>query len=83
MCVARDEDTEDGGKKGQLTSNPSDIDAVVRRAWNTVYNGIGGCIGTAVDLFLNKYAKYIMKVAPCDIPDITGDRVYAAFAATK
>ena len=29
LCIARDRDTEDGGKKGQLTSNPSDIDEVV------------------------------------------------------
>ena len=49
MCVARDRDAEDGGKKGQLTSNPADIDAVVRRAWKAVYDGIGGTIGTAVE----------------------------------
>ncbi len=64
MCVARDQDTEDGGKKGQLTSNPTDIDAVVRRAWDAVYQGIGGCIERAVVMFLDKHARFSMKAAP-------------------
>ena len=32
IVVERDCDTKDGGKKGELTSNPRDIDAVVKRA---------------------------------------------------
>ena len=40
-CIARDRDTADGGKNGQLTSNPADIDGVIRRAWKVVYDAIG------------------------------------------
>ena len=39
LCIARDKDTEDGGKKGQLTSNPGDIDGVVKRAWKRYMMG--------------------------------------------
>ena len=56
-CIIRDRDTEDGGKKGQMTANPTDIDAVVRRAWRTIYNGTTDAAGGAVDLFMNKFAK--------------------------
>ena len=30
--VCRDQDTADGGKGGQMTSNPADVDAIVKRA---------------------------------------------------
>ena len=80
LCIARDEDTQDGGKKGQLASNPSDVDGVVRRAWKKIYDGIGGCIGTAVDHFFNKYVRYILKAVPFEVPEITGERVYEAFS---
>ena len=79
MCVARDRDTEDGGKKGQLTSNPADIDEVVRRAWKAIYDGIGGNIETAIEFFLNKYTKYILRIVPCEVQALTGERIYAAF----
>ena len=48
-----------------------------------MYDGIGGCIDTAVDLFLNKYVKYILKVVLFDVPDITGERVFQAFSKTS
>ena len=32
IVVGRDRDTKDGGKKGELTSNPQDIDAVVKKS---------------------------------------------------
>jgi len=70
-------------KNGQLTSNPSDIDGVVRRAWKKIYDGIGGCIGTAVDHYFNNYVRCILKAVPFDVPDLTGERVYEAFSKTS
>ena len=35
--IVRDRDTDDGGKKGQITSNPADIDGIVRRAWQAIH----------------------------------------------
>ena len=32
MSVCRDQDTKDGGKTGQMTSNPQDVNAIVKRA---------------------------------------------------
>ena len=40
VMVERDKDTLDGGKCGELTSNPRDIDAVVKRAWQAIHNGM-------------------------------------------
>jgi len=39
-----------------------------------------GCIETAVEHFFNKYAKYILKAAPFEVPDLDGERVYQAFS---
>ena len=33
MGVKRDRDTPDGGKKGELTTDPMQIDLIVQRAW--------------------------------------------------
>ena len=35
--VCRDQDTSDGGKAGQMTSNPADVDAIVKRAWQNIH----------------------------------------------
>ena len=53
VCVERDRNTSDGGKKGEITSNPRDIDAVVKRAWQAIHDGANGCIETAVEAFVN------------------------------
>ena len=42
MGVFRDSDTPDGGKAGQMTSDPAEIDAVVKGAWRAVYDGMQG-----------------------------------------
>lgn len=81
-CTVKDKDTNDGGKKGQITTNLADIDGIVKRAWKTIYDGVGGNIGTAVHDFLNKYSRYILKTTPFDVPLITGQRVYETFYKT-
>ena len=43
-----------------MTTNPTDIDAVVRRAWKAIYDGTADATGGAVDFFLNKFAKYFL-----------------------
>jgi len=39
------------------------MDGVVKKAWEKIYDGIGGCIETAVGRYFNKYARYILKAA--------------------
>ena len=36
--VCRDRDTADGGNTGQMTSNPMDVDAIVKRAWPKIHS---------------------------------------------
>ena len=84
VTVERDRDTHhDGGKCGELTSNPRDIDAVVKRAWQAIHNGMKGCIETAVEAFLCKYLRYICVVPRKKLPRLTGKRVYESFKNIK
>ena len=62
--VCRDRDTADGGKAGQMTSNPADVDAIVERAWQKIHKGTGGYITNAVDYFLDTYCEDIFKRKP-------------------
>ena len=41
MGVCRDRDTADGGNAGQMTSNPDDVDAIVKRARQKIHEGAG------------------------------------------
>ena len=82
-CVCRDQDTKDGGRKGQITSNPSDVDGVVKRAWQAIHNGMAGCMSKATDLFLNTYCKFTVNTFPFKVDDITAEMVRDSFTQTK
>ena len=47
-----------------MTANLADIDAVVRRAWKTIYDGAAEATEGAVDAFMNKFAKFFLKATP-------------------
>ena len=83
VVVERDQCTKDGGKPGELTSNPQDIDAIVKRTWQAIHGGIGGAIGKAIEAYLHNYSRYIIKSKGFEVPTITGQRVYEAFSKTK
>ena len=83
MGVFRDKDTPDGGKAGQMTSDPAEIDAVVKRAWQTVYDGMGGCITTAVETYLEIYNKYILKMPEAELKPLDAQTVYDSFRRVK
>ena len=80
--VCRDQDTSDGGKTGQMASNPADIDAIVKRAWQKIHRGMGGCIANAVELFLDTYCEDTFKKKPFKVEKITGEMVQASFGRT-
>ena len=73
--MERDRDTEDGGRKGEIASKPTEIDAIVKRAWKTIHDGMSGCIDTAVEEYLNKYRRYVRKATPAQTKRLTGKRV--------
>ena len=54
-------------KKGQITSNPADIDGIVKRAWQAIHEGADGCIETAVDLFLGTDCRTVHKRRPFEV----------------
>ena len=73
--VCRDRDIADGGKTGQMTSNPADVDAIVKRAWQQFHKGAGGCITKAFDVFLDNYRDVIVKRKPFEVAKMTGELV--------
>ena len=83
MGVFRDRDTPDGGKAGQMTSDPAEIDAVVKRAWKAVYDGMQGCTVNATEKYLTIYCKYIVRLPEVKIGPIDGSRVFESFGNTK
>ena len=83
MGVFRDRDTPDGGKAGQMTSDPAEIDAVVKRAWKAVYDGMQGCILKAVENYLEIYSKYILRMPEAKIDLLDGHMVFDSFRQIK
>ena len=83
VMVERDRQTKDGGKPGELTSNPQDIDAIVKRTWQAIHKGIGGVVGKAIETYLHNYTRYITMRKTFEAPAITGQRVYEAFGKTE
>jgi len=65
-----------------MTSNPEDVDAIVKRVWQKIHAGAGGCITTAVDCFFNKYCGVISKTKPFEVEKMTGEMVQASFTRT-
>ena len=82
-CVCRDEPTIDGGKVGEITTNPREVDAIVKRAWKKIYDGVGGCIQEGVDVFLEKYCNFIYKSTPTPLQPMDAQMVYESFGRTK
>ena len=71
-----------GGGEGQLTANPADIDAVVRRAWKNIYDGVADATGGVADISMNKFAKYFLKAPPYEVEPLAGDRIFESFSKT-
>ena len=73
--ICRGRDTSDGGKKGQIASNPVDVDNIVRRACQAIHEGAEGCIESAVEHFMDLYCSTIYKKKPFEVEDITAEMV--------
>ena len=77
--VKRDQDTNDGGKKGEITTNPNIVDLIVQRAWKKIYDGIGGDIEQGINNFFKQYASSMCVGPQQQLEDITGDELYDHF----
>ena len=69
--------------KSQMTAEPREVDAVVKRAWQVIYNGMSGCITAAVEQILEKYNNMIAKFPEADLLPVDADMVFESFNKTK
>lgn len=67
--IQRDRYTPDGGKAGQVTHDPKQIDAVVKRAWRAVHHGNVQDVEQTVESFLDKYNRYVHKGEQQEVPE--------------
>ena len=79
MGVKRDQDTADGGKKGEITTNPNLIDLIVQRAWKKIYDGIGGNVEKGIAKFFKQFASSMYVGDEHLRDDITEDELYEHF----
>ena len=63
---------------GTLSTNPHELDGMVRQAWSGVYSGNATNPFQLVSDYLVKYSQYIFKLAPHNIADITMDVKHVA-----
>ncbi len=64
-----------GQAVGTITTNPEEVDAISRRAWQAIYGGSASSIKSTVDAFMKKYDKYIFKAAPVQLDEISMELV--------
>ena len=63
---------------GTITTNPKEIDCLVRRKWSKIYDGNKRDRIKAAKEFIRKYEKYIIKLPEQEIDDITWREVKKA-----
>ena len=80
LYVKRDAKCGEGKIPGTFTTDPAEIDAVVRRAWQHIYKGNVADVSQTVQDFMTKYDRYIFKAPQGEASVITEDMVKAAFA---
>ncbi len=79
----RDRDTEHGGKKGQLTTDPREADSIVNRAWAKIYEGNVTNLKDMLGEFFSKYEAKLFKAEEFMLEDVTGDMVHETFKRLK
>ena len=79
IFVKRDQDTADGGKKGDITTNPSEVDAIVKRWWKNIYDGIGGNIEKGIAAFFREFTRTMFQGPEYTLGDLDADTVYESF----
>ena len=70
-------------KRGSSPATLADVDDIVRRAWQAIHKGAGGCIVVAVDHFMDLYCSNIYKRKPFEVGDITAEMTQESFSRTK
>ena len=69
--------------RDRITTDPQEVDAVVNRAWQLIYNGMSGCIKIAVDKFLATYNDCIGRFPEAEYIPVDASMAYDSFTRTK
>ena len=82
LFVKRDQYCTDGGLPGTITTDPKQVDGVVARAWNKIYEGNTACAANLVAAFIGKYKPYIyLQEQEEELQHVTGQDVWDNFQA--
>ena len=57
--------------EGEVTTNPREVDSIIREAWAPVYNGNPADIDKLVQDFVDKYKDHIFQQDPWQVDDIS------------
>ena len=82
LCVKRGRDTPDGGKHGEIIANPQDVDAIVKRARKTIYDGVAANMEDAINGFFEQFAHCIFQQSEHQAKEIDGNMVFESFRKT-
>lgn len=82
LYVKRDEECFGGGRPGTITTNPKEVDGIVRRAWQQMYDGSVANIDETVRQFAVKHGIRFFKDSDFDVENIDGEMVFKAFRNT-
>lgn len=75
MYLQRDKVGPQGQAVGTITTSPKEIDAIVRRAWDAIYQGSKADNDKAAGSFMAKYSQRVFKDQRFDLQPITAERV--------
>lgn len=82
LCVKRDRDNGEGAKQGAITTNPYEIDGVVKGAWKTIYDGVASNLQATVARFFSMHAYFMMIQTEHQVSEVTTEIVYDSFRHT-
>ena len=78
QAIQRPPSPSTGGKPGAYTSDPLEVDRIVRDAWHPIYNGNTANMQQLIDNFFIKYQQHIHQAPPTNIQPLTWHDVKVA-----
>jgi hypothetical protein len=80
-CIRRNFDQGPGKPVGSLTSDPAEVDQILRKAWSEITDGNVKDVEAAANNFLDIYGPYCHQDSEWDIGDLTVEDFKATCAA--
>ena len=80
LYVIRDDKCAGNHEPGTYTTNPQEVDSVVRTAWQKRYTGNVENANHVAKQFAAKYSKYLFRLPPQEAPPIIVELVHVAFS---